>query len=48
VFSLKKSREFIPFDDVLVSKVSSNGLQSIIEWTSKHHQTEYTPVIQVT
>ena len=31
VLSLKKSREFIPFDDVLPSNLSSNGLQSIIE-----------------
>ena len=38
VLSLKKTRKLIPFDDVLPSKVSSNGLQSIIKWTSIYHQ----------
>jgi len=37
----KKTRKFISFDDVLPSKVSSNGLQSIIERTSIYHRTDF-------
>ena len=51
---LIKTREFMPFNDVLPSNLSSNELQSIIEWTSKHHRLKTksssngNPVIQMT